>query len=819
MLLEAIFAQLPSLAAQALVNITWSLAQIGVHDDRLLQALYARTIPCISQYEPKALSQLAWACAKVRTEDKALQVAVASASERQIEYFDARTLAWTAWAFAKLQWREHDALLDRIARLAAGGAADFGTQEISKMVWACATLGIQSDGLLSALSARSQDIMPSFDALAISNTAWAYAKLLHNDEPLLQALSGRALELIPEFGAQELGNLVWSCARLAYDSNDLLLRAVSKAAQSKARSFSPQDLGNTCWAYAAIAAYDKDLFDAVSRAALQKIPAFHAQACSNLAWAFATVRRQDDALLEAFSQSIPSMIDSFTVQGLSNTAWAYARLERRDGRLFQDISLAMVRRLRTGEDALSSQEVSNTLWAFASLRIREEGFLSSFMDAVLDAGIESSAMELSMTMWAVAALSSYTEDFLANTLAAAQGKLEEFSMRDLANTSWAMAELRLGERPLMDALAGQTARMLEASGTSAVASTSGLVTVVGLVRAFAQVEKEPPFFEVASDLLEQHGTDMDRQKPSSAIPQDVDSFPRETTRDCDSPFLLQSQANLSVLWKPPGWTVSAEYDGLDDEVEVSHGKDAVGSSFSSDESSAGGWRQGTFEDWLAKEYGQQCPIALDAGEAHGLLHRLDRDTSGALLWANTYRGYYVARFALAAQRIRKEYVCLCHGWPEPEQLPWLIREPLLKRWEPLRSEVSPRGRPSLTEVRGLGYLEGASADGSRRAEKFCLVEILLHTGRLHQIRAHLASAGHPLVGDEAYAPREIQQPSWIPRMFLHASRLSLDIGSGPIDVSTPLPDDLGSALEHLQPASESGRQLLAKWGSRGAVGT
>mmetsp|Transcript_71868 Transcript_71868/g.221996 ORF Transcript_71868/g.221996 Transcript_71868/m.221996 type:complete len:92 (-) Transcript_71868:38-313(-) len=87
-----------------------------------------------------------------------------------------------------------------------------------------------------------------------------------------------------------------------------------------------------------------------------------------------------------------------------------------------------------------------------------------------------------------------------------------------------------------------------------------------------------------------------------------------------------------------------------------------------------------------------------------------------------------------------------------------------------------------------------------------LVKVRIHTGRLHQIRAHLAHCGHPLAGDGLYGAGA--GPTWCPRIFLHCCDLRLDIGDGPLAVRSPLPIDLRNALDILAPLGVLGRRGL-----------
>mmetsp|Transcript_16993 Transcript_16993/g.46784 ORF Transcript_16993/g.46784 Transcript_16993/m.46784 type:complete len:335 (-) Transcript_16993:57-1061(-) len=259
------------------------------------------------------------------------------------------------------------------------------------------------------------------------------------------------------------------------------------------------------------------------------------------------------------------------------------------------------------------------------------------------------------------------------------------------------------------------------------------------------------------------------------------------------PRVLAASPSMLVLWKPPGWIVSVADGG-----RTVSGQRVPG-------------RARLLQKWVAAAFGSQWPIARDLAVSQGIVHRLDRDTSGALLWAGRYGAYYAARLEFAARRVRKEYVCLCHGHA-PRAAPRMLLAPL--REAPAvcsssaasQSEASPRGRPARTELAAVRHLVGPEGCG------LSLVAARLHTGRLHQIRVHLAHEGHPLVGDGVYGNAS-SSTSWCSRVFLHAAKLGVDIGEGPLLVAVPLPADLCSALSQtiaMDGHSHAGNHIWSK---------
>jgi 23S rRNA pseudouridine1911/1915/1917 synthase len=167
----------------------------------------------------------------------------------------------------------------------------------------------------------------------------------------------------------------------------------------------------------------------------------------------------------------------------------------------------------------------------------------------------------------------------------------------------------------------------------------------------------------------------------------------------------------------------------------------------------------------------------------GIVHRLNRDTSGLLVVARSERAHRRLQRLLRDREVRREYVALVHGGFPPA----LTIDRPIGRDRRVRTrqaiDLTDAGREAVTHLRRL---EGLG--------RFSLVEARLDTGRTHQIRVHLESVGHPVVGDRVYGRRE--ETLGLERQFLHAARLAFphpETGEE-IDVSSPLPHDLELAL-------------------------
>lgn len=171
----------------------------------------------------------------------------------------------------------------------------------------------------------------------------------------------------------------------------------------------------------------------------------------------------------------------------------------------------------------------------------------------------------------------------------------------------------------------------------------------------------------------------------------------------------------------------------------------------------------------------------------GIVHRLDKDTSGVMLIALTQEMYEYLKDAFAERKIKKEYIALVKG--NVEKPHGFIDTPIGKsksdfRKYTVKNIITPK--ESLTEYSVLERLDG-----------WTLVRVKLHTGRTHQIRVHFSSIGHPLAGDTLYGGKNTEL-SGLQRQFLHAKKIEVQLPGGTwIEADSPLPNELKEVLENL----------------------
>ncbi|MCC6315806.1 MAG: RluA family pseudouridine synthase [Thermomicrobiales bacterium] len=180
-------------------------------------------------------------------------------------------------------------------------------------------------------------------------------------------------------------------------------------------------------------------------------------------------------------------------------------------------------------------------------------------------------------------------------------------------------------------------------------------------------------------------------------------------------------------------------------------------------------------------------IALAGSNRPGIIHRLDKDTSGLIAIAKTDRARTVLVPQWEERTVRKTYLALVAGdVPEDEatiDAP-IGRDPAQRQ----RMAVQRTGRLAITHFRVLERFGDAT-----------LLEVDIETGRTHQIRVHLAFIGHPAIGDAVYGRGTMLRGVMLDRQFLHASTLGFKLPDGRTMVfSAPLPGDLRSALDALR---------------------
>lgn len=200
-----------------------------------------------------------------------------------------------------------------------------------------------------------------------------------------------------------------------------------------------------------------------------------------------------------------------------------------------------------------------------------------------------------------------------------------------------------------------------------------------------------------------------------------------------------------------------------------------------------GNRSGTLVHGLLARYPEIAGVGSDL-ERPGIVHRLDRDTSGLMVVARSEAAFDALVEALAARRVERRYLAL--AWGAFETSRGVVDAPIGRSSrEPTRMAVAAGGRAARTRYE--------VARSYREPVVVTLLRCQLETGRTHQIRVHLAAIGHPVVGDERYGGARTSLA--VPRIFLHAAELRFDhpVTGVSLSFESPLPADLRQVLDGL----------------------
>lgn len=199
-----------------------------------------------------------------------------------------------------------------------------------------------------------------------------------------------------------------------------------------------------------------------------------------------------------------------------------------------------------------------------------------------------------------------------------------------------------------------------------------------------------------------------------------------------------------------------------------------------------GKERSTVVSWFVNRY----PLSKSVGDdplRPGIVHRLDKDTSGVLVLAKTQRAFDHLKQQFKKRYVKKEYLALVFGVPGGQD--GRINRALARsRRNPLRRTVDPEGKPAITEWQ----IEQAFN------KSYALLRLWPLTGRMHQLRVHLHFLGYPIVGDKLYTFRRQRPPQGVVRQLLHAEKITFTLPSGQVrHVEAPLPEDLQATIDQL----------------------
>lgn len=237
-----------------------------------------------------------------------------------------------------------------------------------------------------------------------------------------------------------------------------------------------------------------------------------------------------------------------------------------------------------------------------------------------------------------------------------------------------------------------------------------------------------------------------------------------------NPEIIFEDESLLVVNKPAGWITNSANTTTDQPV---------------------------VQDWIKNNF--DFSIFKFPECRNGIVHRLDKETSGILLIAKTKEVFEALQAQFKNREVQKKYLALVHGELDPTSGKIDISVGRLP-WRRDRFGVLPGGRESTTEYKALTFYQ-------KEKDKFSLVELSPKTGRTHQIRIHMKFLTHPIVSDEFYAGRKTarRDRKWCPRLFLHAFSIKFThpVSKEVVHFEANLPEDLGNALNLLEKLREN----------------
>ncbi len=235
----------------------------------------------------------------------------------------------------------------------------------------------------------------------------------------------------------------------------------------------------------------------------------------------------------------------------------------------------------------------------------------------------------------------------------------------------------------------------------------------------------------------------------------------------NEPFVVYKDKNFLAVFKPAGLLVHPVATGIKNkELRIN---------------------ESALTDWLVENYPEVKNVGDEPEIRPGIVHRLDKDVSGILLVPRSQKYFEYLKNLFQTRQIKKNYLTLVYG--KIKEKTGIIDKSISIKSGTIKRTVyhGKDEKGAVTEYKVLKYL-------NLNGQDFSLVEVSPKTGRTHQIRIHLASIGHPIVGDALYGKKI--NPFGLKRIFLHAESLEFSPAEGGIiKLEAELPDELKNLLK------------------------
>jgi len=785
--------------ARVVANLFWAAARLEASDERMLHAVVRDAVLVVSELTPQGLANVSWALATLSSSAAAgspLCGALAAHATRRIDALKSQELTSTAWGFARLRTcvanagfcaALTDSMCARVPTLAP--------RDLVGLAWAVTSLDACRQGLHPVIAQTAPARLHEFRPPDVAGLAWVFAKGCRSGA---EEEANDAIVPVPE---TNWGTRVENIGRASGVGAEFVFKACAESA-AHLDDFCPRALANLTWAAAVMVAGDKPFLVAVAGATALALDRLGPQDIANLAWSFGRFAAKDAQLLTALAQCAFARAQELEPRALSGIAWALAIANTGNVDSSTALACAALPRLRSFEP----RALANLAWAVARLREGGAGLPRALAEATLAQMRDFAPRAFVNVLWALATLGGGADGDSSQTIAelceAVSTQMEREGLpnvesRILANLAWAFVALSWDSKGFLHSAAKEMGARLRVvplpapqCGEFARVAKDSLAVVWAL--RFAGLTNEcQALVTIAAPVFARLGAALDRVKSSlAAAPKrkvlgKSEHHKKAKQAECDVPRVVSELPDRLVLQKPAGW----EVDQHDDKE---------------DRSGDGGRRLSVFFRSLAMH--DVWPVAWDAGHGHGFPHRLDVPSSGLVLAAKSYEAYYDLLLQLNAGAIMRDYVVLCHGHIPP-QVCDIVAHVDWAEGSGRPSSVGGFGRPSRTMLKVLAHAD-AAWDGTPAT----LAAVRIDTGRRHQIRAHFAHIGHPIVCDGKYTTAAVflSDLQWCQRNFLHRYRLAFTDAAGePCEASAPLPMDLREALRHVRPHEDAGRSSSA----------
>jgi len=510
---ETVLRRIDDFEPQGLSNIIWSYAYTGPPSSAVLQAVGAKFWQSVTLCDPQALSNVAWSFAKLSVSCPPMLDDIATAAVKKAEGFDPQGLANLAWALATLQ-QPHPPLFECLAEVFAEDTARWQPQNIANLLWAYAKLLVTDSRLLDAVAAEAVATVDNWSYQGLANITWAYAKLGCNGHiQLFESVAAAVIQKISTFTPQNTVNVAWAYAKTML-ATEALMDAVAQDVIAKARDFSPQHCSNTAWAFGTVSILNEEMMEAIQDATSRRLSEFNGQDLANMAWTCSKLVWAQPSMLEALASDMRRKVPLCTPQNVAITAWAFGYLAVANELLMESIAENVVLRIEDfGAQGLSNlahgfakqaicdvpameaiaaetartirdfthQEFAATTWAFAKLGLQPRELIDVAFREMKRRMLELIPQDLAMLAWSSA---HFEGDFSRRALEELSWEVMRQSTylcpQDLANVSWAFATAGVENAMMMEAIAKETAKKVQAFSAQDLANTCWAFAKLGI---------------------------------------------------------------------------------------------------------------------------------------------------------------------------------------------------------------------------------------------------------------------------------------------------------------------------------------------------